>query len=201
MKIKGWFLLCLFALPAVTNADCPRIRGNVVIFGGRGATTAEMQMCYPDFLSLSNVEGKQFIACLAQQIDASSPVAEGQRFVIVGHSSGAAQAERLVHKVKEKSKVRLVLLEGFGSPANQRGVDTTCWYAENGEIEGMNASYMQNPANCLGQVKSYSAPWCKNSLCLHLSLVNRNVRADLDRSNVFVEGLKSCSGNLEWLNQ
>lgn len=200
MKIKGWILFCFFVVPAISNAECPRIRGNVVVFGGRGSTTAEMQTCYPDFLSLSNIDGEQFVACLAQQIDAFAPGADKEKFVIVGHSSGAAQAERLVRRVKEKSKVRLVLLEGFGSPANQRGVETTCWYAQNGKTEGMNASYMQNPANCLGQVRSYSAPWCNNSLCLHLSLVNRNVRADLNRTNVFTDGLKNCQGNLEWLN-
>lgn len=199
--IEKLIVLILLFLSAAANADCPRIRGNVVIFGGRGSTTPEMRQCYPDFLAFSNVDGDKFVSCLAQQIDNSAPAADGRKLVIVGHSSGAAQAERLAHAVKDKSKIRLVLLEGFGSPANQRGVDTTCWYAQNGKLEGMNASYMKNPADCTGRVKSYAASWCDTPLCLHVSLVNRTVPADLNRTNVFTEGLKNCQGNLEWLDQ
>jgi hypothetical protein len=201
MRTKIFGLALSILLPLVASAQCPKIQGQAVIFGGRGSTTVEMQGCYPDFLALSNVEGDKFIACLAKQIDAIEPLSLEQKFVIAGHSSGAAQAERLVQTIKDKSKVRLVLLEGFASPKNQRGVETTCWYARNGKLEGMNASYMQNPANCTGEIKSFDAPTCNTALCLHLALVNLNVQPDLNRRNVFPDGLKNCQGNMDWLNK
>lgn len=200
MKTKIMITFFLMILPLLSKAECPDLKGNVVIFGGRGATTSQMQQCYPDFTSFSNVEGEQYIRCLARKIDQSEALPDGQKFVIAGHSSGAVQAERLAQSVKDKSKIRLVLLEGFGSPLNQKGVETTCWYAQNGKLQGMNASSMKNPKVCLGQIKSFVAPQCQTSLCLHLSLVNSNVEGNLNLTNVLTHGLKNCQGNFEWLN-
>lgn len=196
---KNFLILFLTLLaPLRSFADCPQIRGSAIVFGGRGSTTREMQQCYPDLLAFSNVEGHQDIACLAKQIDAGS--FPKQTIVIAGHSSGAAEAERLAHAVKDKRRIRLVLLDGFGSPANQLGVDTTCWYARNGDLEGMNASSMKNPKACTGRLRIYDAPSCKTSLCLHLSLVNENAPADLNLGTVLATGLKNCKGNREWLD-
>ena len=52
-------------------------------------------------------DGRQYVACLAKQIDES----RGQKFVIAVHSTGAIHTERLVQAVHDKSKVRLVLLD------------------------------------------------------------------------------------------
>jgi hypothetical protein len=59
---------------------------------------------------------------------------------------------------------------------------------------------MQNPADCRGTVKAFEAPWCNNPLCLHIALVNLNVPAEINKSNVFTDGLNNCQGNMEWLN-
>jgi hypothetical protein len=184
----------------LTLAQCPQLKSKVIVFGGRGSTTAQMNHCYPEFMSYSNIEGDAYVSCLAQQIDRQPTLPNREKFLIVGHSSGAAQAEKLVHAVKNKSKVKLILLEGFGIPAFHEGVETTCWYAKNGNLQGMNAGYMQNPADCRGTVKAFEAPWCNNPLCLHIALVNLNVPAEINKSNVFTDGLNNCQGNMEWLN-
>jgi hypothetical protein len=207
MKIGRFLLLVLAMCPGISGADCPQIQGNTVIFGGRGSETEDMVQCYPTFLALSHKEGSMHVSCLAKQINSSG----GQKFVIAGHSSGAEDAERLVNQVKDKTKVRLVLLEGFAYQANQRGgVKTTCWYAQNTKqsIRGFNAPSMLNPSVCPQPAKAFEADWCHTELCLHLSNVNLNVPSELSRATVLTEGLANCRGNeawveenLDWLNQ
>lgn len=194
-------------LPAVSNANCEtyNIKNNVIVFGGAGSTTPEMENCYPSFLTYSNDDGGKHVQCLAQQIERTS-VASDQPFVIVGHSSGAAHAQRLIQALSKsgKSKVRLVLLEGFAIEQNQ-GVQTSCWYAKHGLVEGMNASSMKTLKACTDRhvyEDQRAQGACTNPLCLHISLVNLGVpNTVVDKNTAVAQGLKTCSrnGNTEWL--
>ncbi len=197
------FLISMFLLlqGTLSHADvCPKIIGNTIIFGGRGSTKVEMAQCYPQFLALSHDEDSRLVSCLAQQINDSG----GQKFVIAGHSSGAVEAENVVRLVTDKSKVRLVLLEGFAYQANQRGnVETTCWFAQNSDkgIRGFNAPSMLNPAVCPQPARASEAGWCNTDMCLHLANVNLNVPGDLSGKTVLTQGLANCRGNNEWVQE
>ncbi len=180
--------------------NCPQIQGNTIVFGGLGSETADMMRCYPKYLALSHKEGAALVDCIAKKINSSG----GQKFVIAGHSSGAADAERLALQVKDKFKVRLVLLEGFAYKLNQRaGVNTTCWYAQNTKqkIRGFNAPSMLNPEVCPQPAKAFEADWCNTEICLHLANVNLNVPADLTRQTVIRDGLANCRGNDAWMEE
>jgi len=177
--------------------QCPSIAGKTgVLFGGDLATTKALQPCYQDFVAISKYDAAPLLKCLAQQIDANEV-----GFVVAGHSSGAAYAERLVQAVQDKSKVRLVLLEGFGSPKNQKGVQTSCWYAKNGSLSGFNAPSMLNPKVCPGGAHASEAAWCKTKVCLHVSLVNLNTPANLSPATVAKEALQNCQGNRDWIDK
>lgn len=191
-------LLSLLLTPAAHAGQCPSIQGKIgVLFGGDLSNTAAMQPCYPDLVSVSKYDGASMIDCFAQQIDEwNGP----RKFVVAGHSTGAVYAEHLVQRVRDKSKVRLVLLEGYGSPANQRGVETSCWYARNGAMQGFNAPSMRNPSVCPGGASALDAPWCKTIVCLHVSLVNLHAPEDLSRETIG-DAFETCQGNRGWLGQ
>lgn len=176
---------------------CPKIKGGVVLFGGDLSVTSQMRPCYPEFLTLSKSDGEKYIDCLADQIECGA--APEKKIVVAGHSTGAVHAEHLVQKIRDKSRVRLVLLEGYGSPANQRGVETACWYAKNGKNLGFNAGSMRNRDVCAGGAKSFEAPWCNSEFCLHFSLVNKSAPASLTRSTFGRHGYDDCEGNRAWL--
>jgi hypothetical protein len=184
--------------PRARADDCPSIKGKIgVLFGGDGSRTAPMQPCYPDFVAESRDDGARMIDCFAREIDEMEKGT--QKFIVAGHSTGAVHAEHLAQKVRDKSKIRLVLLEGYGSPLNQRGVETQCWYSKNASGEGFNAPSMKNPEVCPGGAKSSEAPWCKTSVCLHCSLVNLHDPADLGRGNLG-QTFQNCKGNRIWID-
>lgn len=126
--------------------NCPKIRGGVVLFGGDLSSTKQMQPCFPYFLTLSKSDGAKYVECLADQIDCAA--APDKKIVVAGHSTGSIHAEHLVQRVRDKNRVRLVLLEGYGAAANQRGVESTCWYGKNGKKTGFNASSMLDRNIC-----------------------------------------------------
>ncbi|MGZ3706004.1 MAG: hypothetical protein ACXWP1_08890, partial [Bdellovibrionota bacterium] len=107
--------LLFFSLPAL--ADCPVIRGHVVLFGGNMSTSAQMQPCYPSFTTIGRNEATVpgMLDCLANQINR----AKGEKFVIAGHSTGGVDAEHLARKVSDKSRLHLILLDGYGAKENQ----------------------------------------------------------------------------------
>lgn len=144
---------------------------------------------------VSIYDAPSLLKCLAKQINDRET-----GFIVAGHSSGAAYAERLAQAVHDKSKVRLVLLEGFGSPKNQEGVQTSCWYAKNGALTGFNAPSMLNPKVCPNGASAFNAPWCKTKVCLHISLVNLNTLPNLSPSTVAKQALENCQGPREWID-
>jgi hypothetical protein len=194
--------LFLFMLPApmALSAACPHIDGNVVLFGGLGSTQAAMAPCYPHYLTLSeNQNPEQLIQCLATQIDQSV----GDQFVIAGHSSGAAMAEKLAKRVIHKDKIRLVRIDGYGDATAQHGVKTSCWYAENQtlHIKGPNAGSMMNPSICPQPAHVYRTTHCQTQLCLHLQMVNENVPSDIKRKDQVLSSFNQCAGNMSWINE
>lgn len=191
-------VLTVFLPQSLFAQQCPPLTSNVIVFGGAGSTTLEMKQCYPQFFAVSHDDGSRLIGCLAKQINERNQ----EKFVIAGHSSGATDAENLMRMINDKTRLKLILLEGFAYSQKQRGpVDTTCWYAQNSAlgIKGFNAPSMLNANNCPQPAKAYEDKWCQTPFCLHVAMVNTNVRPDLTRMNVLADGLKNCSGNLDWV--
>lgn len=198
-------LITVLFLPPFARAQggaCPSLEGKVgIVIGGKGATTDAMSKCYadsPDLLAVGETDGASLVDCFAKRIDARPKSAK--KFVVVGHSSGSVHAEHVVQRVRQKDSVRLVLLEGIGSPRNQKGVETSCWYAKSGARTGFNGPSMLDKRNCPRGATAIETPQCgANPLCLHVSLVNSNASPSLTRANVFARGLDDCVGNRAWL--
>ena len=199
MGITIFLLVQCFGLVSASAQECGPILGNTVVFGGLGSKTHDMQTCYPEFFAVSHEDAPKFIACLAQQINAR----KDEKFVIAGHSSGAGDAERLALMIQDKSRMRLVLLEGFSHLLKDRSdIKTTCWYAQNSEkrIFGFNAPSMLDPTVCPQPAKPFEAAWCNTSLCLHVANVNLNTPSNLNKATALT-GLANCSGNTDWVKE
>ena len=114
---------------------------------------------------------------------------------IVGHSSGCAIANAVDADVYSDNHVVLVALDGYRPSDDQinRG-DTQVWGAKgNGETS------LRYPGLPKGR-KIYNAPNARTKWALHFSLVNVNVKADLDRSEI-TKGYDNCQANLGFLGR
>ena len=165
----------------------------VVLFGGVQSTRAKMAACFPDITVYDLAEGPSKVEALAKKIDADP---EGG-WVIAGHSSGAAVAENVARKVKNHSRMHLVLLDGYGHEGIQAKVRTTCWYASNGRAESLNAGAMKN--TCLPQSakRRHLAVSSTSSMSLHYSLVNLNVPSSIPGPHGGY--WNNCRPNTSWI--
>lgn len=120
-----------------------------------------------------------------------------KRYVIAGHSSGAAISNQVASLVKNPRQIDLINLDGF-APSRElqdRVGSSKCWYAVNPGSGGtsLNAGSMRG---CRNSAKVTSAT-CRTSMCLHFAMVNSGAPATL--SNYRKDGYNSCRTNLEWL--
>jgi hypothetical protein len=137
--------------------------------------------------------GRSRINMLVNDINAHP----GRKYIIAGHSSGAALANEAARLVRDPSQIELVDLDGFrASNAIQRRVRTTCVYAVNQSgLPSRNAPSMESCA----RPKMYRDHHCKTKWCLHFSVVNTVAPANLSSSTFKRDGYKGCGTNLSWL--
>jgi hypothetical protein len=193
-------------------------RTSVVLFGGYGATSAQMncweqgargQAAYDGYffkgipfpagagagMESAVAVGSKTIQSIVKQIDSHPDV----HFVIAGHSSGAALSNRVAQLVKNPKQIELVDLDGFApSAALQKKVKSTCVYAVNRKtgLTSRNASSMKG--NCANSMK-YEDTSCQTQWCLHFTLVNSKAPANLSGADFKKSGYQGCASNLSWL--
>lgn len=178
----------LFSL-SVFAADKPI----VYLFGGVGATAEAMNTCGNDFRNIGYEEGLAQVKKIVKEINAHPD----QKYIIAGHSSGAAYANSVAAGVKNSDQIKLVDLDGYAPIGLQERLkNSVCWYAENGRGDySKNADSMRE--NCR-HVKVFRAPHCKTSWCLHFALVNQRTPANLVGKTFRAHGYDNCVTNLEW---
>ena len=190
---------------------------NVILFGGYAASRAQMDcwekgarqnpafqgyffrgIPYPSKsanVSTAVNDGASVIRKLADEINRN----RGTRYIIAGHSSGAALANRTAEMVKDPSRIVLVDLDGYPASASlQQKVQTTCWYAVNSRtgLPSRNAASMKQ---CVRSA-FHSNTTCNTDWCLHFALVNTKAPANLG-SDFKKNGYNGCGTNLDWLHQ
>lgn len=182
-------LLLLLTLAPLSSSAAPK----VVLFGGVQSTRAKMAACFPDITVYDLAEGPGEVEALAKKIDADP---DGG-WVIAGHSSGAAVAENVARKVKNHSRMHLVLLDGYGHEGIQAKVRTTCWYASNGRLESLNAGAMKNTCLARSAKKRHLAVNSVSAMSLHYSLVNLNVPSTIPGPHGGY--WNNCRPNTSWI--
>jgi hypothetical protein len=185
----------------------------VIYFGGYGATKKQMECwergaransrfnsdykfrghAYPAGSSSSfagAVNGaSRTISQIVKEINANPK----KRYVVVGHSSGAAISNTVASRVKNPKQIDLVNLDGF-SPSSklQNSVaSSTCMYAvgKGGRLS-RNAGAMQR--SCGQRAKAYrDTSGCTTPWCLHFAVVNTKASAG---------NYNTCSTNLSFLD-
>jgi hypothetical protein len=212
--LKMWVLgLLLFGS---FHADAQE--AEVIYFGGYGASQAQMGcweegarnnptyrsaysfrgVPYPVGASAGSASAVQVGSATIKKIVDEINRNPNKRYVIVGHSSGAALSNQVAQLVRNPSQIELVNLDGFApSAALQKRVKSTCWYAQNKRagLLSNNASSMKS--NCQNS-RSYEAPHCQTKWCLHFSLVNKRTPAGLG-TDFKANGYNTCSTNLDYL--
>lgn len=121
-----------------------------------------------------------------------------KKYKVAGHSSGSQYANNLVDWMLRNGipsqNIELSNLDGFRASKHlARQVKTVCWSARNGSLVSRNYS-----PDC----KVYQAPHCKTAWCLHFSVVNTAVPADLSGGNDMVRrgyAKDNCQTNMDWI--
>jgi hypothetical protein len=138
-------------------------------------------------------EGKKLVDLIVSEIDKSP---SGSEFVLAGHSSGSALTNEIAKRVKTKSKIKLVVLDGFAPTEVPQQVEVTCWSAMNPNtgLKSMNTESMKSCSD-YREIKSVN---CRTQQCLHFSIINSAVPpglSDLSR------GYENLNPNLQWLDK
>lgn len=197
-------LLLLLSLPGFASAP------QGIYFGGFRATQSQVNCMlgggvvkaypYPEGAGASALsaqeKGVYYIREVINLIDNSPADA---RFIVAGHSSGAALSNRVAQLVRDPQKVKLVSLDGFSPPADARNrvSDFACWYAKNGNVSSKNAASMR--ANCGSRARRFDDNHCLTGWCLHFVLANKNAPADLSPGTFAAQGYANCNPNRDWM--
>jgi hypothetical protein len=164
----------------------------ILFFGGYRSQPSQMQ----ELERLAAAESKNLIA-IAYPSNSSTyeaAVRDGKHIIdfwvqeinnqpqsmvrIVGHSSGAALAIEIAKQVEPRSRLTLIVLDGFlPSQTLQLNIYTECWAAidPNSRLR----SYNYESTKTCNRFYSLEYEGCNNSMCLHFALVNENSRLNL----------------------
>jgi hypothetical protein len=154
-------------------------------------------------------EGESAITRTVQEIEANPD----RPFIIVGHSSGAALAARVIERVRDSQHLKLIILddgvdEGFHPPPSfQPATQMACWSARGESL----VSFNQKPTKQLcANYHEATISGCNTQFCLHFRLVNSNAlpalasnakKAALRGGYDFkTAGYSNFSINLNWLD-
>lgn len=196
----------------------------VVLFGGYRASRAQMD-CWEKGARLNTAKNRGFnyrgiawpsgapsaptgaivsaasntVAKLIKEINEHSDT----RYIIAGHSSGAALSNYVASKVANPKQVELIDLDGFRADEGlQRRVKTTCWSAIRVNDAGKPIASSRNHGSMVAckDHKAFVNHTCSPSasMCLHFTLVNTKAPSDLG-SDFAANGYTSCSTNLDWV--
>lgn len=133
---------------------------------------------------------------LVQEIDSSPP---GAKFILSGHSSGSAVSNEVARRVREKSKIGLVVLDGFFPRNVSAEVKTHCWLAVDSQLGAVsrNAKGM----SACARSHAVKTEGCKDSMCQHFTVVNRSApRVGVNGGNYKQKGYQDLEPMLEWLD-
>jgi ABC-type branched-subunit amino acid transport system substrate-binding protein len=140
---------------------------------------------------------------VVRQIDES----DADVVYVVGHSSGAAIAKAIQHKVKNQDQVVLVDLDGFAPDRDQLGADqsTQVWVANNAAgKKSMNSSGLDTK-RFADNIHRDTAPFASTPRALHFSLVNAIIdderihRGEREKNWTRYGYRPTCVANLSWL--
>ena len=139
--------------------------------------------------------GSATLRKLAAEINAHP----GKRYVIAGHSSGAALSNRLAELVDDPKRIDLVNLDGFAPSAQlQKKVGSSvCWYAKGANgLMSRNAGSMKSNCKVSKAVRNNN---CTSAWCLHFGVINNKVPGNLSGATFRSQGYRGCDSNTDWL--
>ncbi|MBK9323650.1 MAG: hypothetical protein IPM97_12025 [Bdellovibrionaceae bacterium] len=143
--------------------------------------------------------GKSMIDDLAHKIDGDKTSDE---YILVGHSSGSAISNKVAELVKNKKRIKLVVLDGF-KPTKEviNNVDTYCWSAVSAEDQNQKSLYHDVMQSCQNP-RTYKPHNCNTPWCLHFSLVNKGaIQNNIDKNNYGKTGYDNLDANLSWMHE
>jgi len=211
-----WYFVPLICFANSTEGSMPQ----VVFFGGYGSnqnqmtqwkSTAEKNIKYKNKFKFESVlinankpdkatvvaSNKNEINAWVEKIDNSS---QDSHFILAGHSSGSALSNEIARKVKHKSKIELVVLDGYSSADILGLKNSFCWSSADAD----DAKKISLNMNSMKKCKNYfelKQKGCTNSMCLHFSLVNLNAaKVPVTSKNFKANGYDQLVPNLMWLD-
>lgn len=120
---------------------------------------------------------------------------------MAGHGSGVALAYEVARKVKNKSKMVVVSLDGLHPGDLQDQVETRCWSTIDQKEELLRARHYHVMKSCVNY-REIRAANCSNSMCLHYVLINQKTpEVHISDDNHKVRGYEKLRPTLLWLDE
>jgi hypothetical protein len=239
--MKLFYILAVasfFSRPLSYGAEAPDNKPKVLYFGGYLATKAQAS-CWAKGAKMANSrydyqgfpwpEGLRGSGAASAESEAAtllitpalkqllSPANSKRKFVIAGHSSGAAMANRVAREALSRnprlaSRLTLVALDGFIPSASLRSrVPVICVGARSEHGVSRNFSGMQkcnedtrsaggNPSRTW-VYRDQRAKACQTPWCLHFTVINKATPPTLGQKTWSRRGYEGCTGNanVDWL--
>lgn len=135
---------------------------------------------------------------LAQKINT---LPADQMVILAGHSSGVALVYDIAKKVLNKSKLKIVNLDGFHPNQLQEQFEIYCWSVVDNVQPLLRARNYHVMKSC-NNYREVKTSGCPNSMCLHFVLVNANASvAKVTEENFKIKGYEKLKPALFWLDQ
>ena len=202
-------LICANAIAQPLPVKADTLKPTLIFFGGFGSTAPEMSQWKNStqrttagaaydirsyFLGSASPDAASSIsssrAAILKIVAEINSAPAGRSFVLAGHSSGSAVTNKIAKLVQDKSKIKLLVLDGF-LPRNTglQSEQIECWSAvssQNHNLHSRNAATMRS---CPGRYRETARPNCSTPMCLHYAVVTKNPNS----------GYHNMDPNLDWL--
>ncbi len=211
--------ICLIIFLVFSSSLCKAEDEPMIIYFGGAGTSQEQMNCWEQgaekITKFKNYKFKAIAYPLGASSEQESVLSKGadlydavanvinrnpkKKFILVGHSSGAALANKAAELVKDSAQIELFDLDGFvPSKDLQKKVKTTCVHAINRNLGIKSKNANDVSGKCVTD-RQYIDYQCKTEWCLHYSLVNKSTPPNLNKDTAKREGYLGCETNLDWL--
>lgn len=168
--------LLLFLIVATSSLQAQEAK--VFYFGGAKSSKSLLNRCFPEFNNFAFPPSDKEISAIIEEIKANP----NQKYLLVGHSAGSIYAMNIAKAsgIINRSRLTLIVLDGFRPKEIPANIRTVCWSARN-KSGKKSRNYSSMQSDTCNEKYTMNADHCDSSSewCLHFSVANPSTPAKL----------------------